>query len=205
MKEWIEKYFKKHGKWKKGTITVLIFVCLLFVFLFREARSETVVQAGASVVQGNFTQAPVLIIQERFADDKYALALGYIGSQTAEGHDVQEQLIVGAERLIRGNFDEWTWFNRVTLSVGAYWFSSETVVSSARLNARLGLTVDITPRFAVMISHFSNAGTGEKIPIATSGKRICAQDRTYCYTETNEVFQGPFNKGQDALLLQWRF
>lgn len=164
------------------------FSLLLLAFT---ADAETRFEIGANFASGEFTKSATFIVQERFG--KYGLSFGYIGSQTIEGcgnhprreaciFPSQEQFIVGAERIFN-------LFGQVNFRLGPYWFSGVNRISSARLNGRLALEYDFG-RMSVMLSHFSNGGTGDVIEIENP---------------PGTVHKGRFNMGLDGIFVTGKF
>lgn len=191
----------------KGSIWVLILLLLFFYWLSREAdAAETYIELGASIVSNEYSDSFTLILQERWAS-KYAVAVGYINSQTIDTCPnqpdrpdckwrLQEQLLVGAERIVTGNFDRWRWLNRISFSVGPYWFQNANRVSSCNFNVRLALDLRLTDRWSIKISHFSNAGSCKAITLVNPNDTRGPEPVPITFK---------FNVGQDALLITGRF
>lgn len=191
----------------KGSIWVLILLLLFFYWLSRKAdAAETYLELGPSIVSNQFSDSFTLILQERWAG-KYALALGYISEQTIDTcpelldrpdcrWTVQEQLLVGAERIVSGNFDRWRWLNRISFSVGPYWFQNANRISSCHLNVRLALDLRLTDRWSIKASHFSNAGSCKEMTLVNPNDTRFAKPIPITFR---------FNVGQDAILITGRF
>lgn len=191
----------------KGSIWVLITIALIFFFFSREAPgAEMYLELGPSIVSNEHSDSFTMILQQRWAS-KYAVSLGYISSQYIDTcntpnrpdckWDIQEQLLVGAERLVTGNFDgRWRWLNRVTFSIGPYWFQNANRISSCKFLVRLGGAVRITDSLSIKASHFSNAGSCPTITLLNPKDTRGPQPIP---------ITGKFNVGQDALLLTWLF
>jgi hypothetical protein len=170
---------------------------LLFLFaLLQPANAETRFEVGANFASGDFTKSGTLIVQERWG--KYGLSFGYVASQTVDGcgdhprqsaciFPVREQLIVGAERIFTlGNF---------AFRVGPYVFSTTNRISSAKLNGRVAAEYRLNDFLflkdpTVMISHFSNGGSGEVIKIENPA---------------GVIHKGRFNMGLDGIFITGRF
>jgi len=196
-------------------VWVLAFILLWFFFLSKEAKPETVIEFGPSILKNEHTESFTLIVQERWAG-KYAISIGYISSQhfNACGNhpttkscvwELQEQLLVGAERIVTGNFNT-AWLNRLSLSIGPYWIQNKNRVSSSNFLIRLGLDIRLWDRASIKISHFSNGGSGEEITIGNPNLMVPDPDDPRLIKRTIPVqHTGRFNVGQDALLFTWRF
>lgn len=196
---WVVGFITEKPQVVKGSVYVLIFLALVVVFLSYEAEAatgRTEMQIGATFVGNRNTRAPTLLIQETFAN-KYAVSIGYIGEQKLDTcgrpdcqWTVQEQIMVGVERVIYPDFNKWQWLNRLSPRIGPYWFQNANRVTSCRFNMRLALGIAITDSFGVVVSHFSNAGSCPAIDLDNGA---------------GATTDGRFNMGQDAILLQWRF
>jgi hypothetical protein len=157
-------------KYVSGSAFVIGVLLLLLIWLGSEARSETVFEIGPSFVSYENTEALTVVLQERFGEGKYAVGLGYVDDQKLDTcgrpdcqWNVGSQLFVGVERLVTPSFGNF--LDNVTIGVGAYWFQSKSRISTANLNVRLTVEVDITDRIFVVLSHFSNGGTGEVVKL----------------------------------------
>lgn len=191
----------------KGSIWIIILLLLFFLWLPKEVdAAETYIEFGPSIVSNEYSDSFTLILQERWAG-KYALALGYISPQTIDTCSelpdrpdcqwlLQDQLMVGAERIITGNFDRWIWLNRVSFSVGPYWFQNANRVSSCNFNVRLALDLRLTHRWSIKASHFSNAGSCKPITLVNPND-------TRGFAPIPITFK--FNVGQDAILITGKF
>jgi hypothetical protein len=172
----------------KGSIYVLAFIGLFSLALCHEAEAETRFELGTSNVSGEWSGGHVLMIQERITP-KYAIGFGHITEQNFNTcgrpgceWTVQEQLFLGIERLVP--------YKKFTLSIGPYYFQTKNRVSSTKFNARLALEYQINYRWAVKLSHFSNAGSGPVIKLRADDGTLLKQRN---------------NLGQDALLITYRF
>lgn len=191
---------KINTKWIKGSVAVILAVFLLLVWLWAEdAEAETVMEVGPAIVSDKFTHTITFILQERFKDGKYALAIGHIGEQDTRVGKIDRVTFVGAERIIKPNFGNF--LDKIHLSIGAYYFNDVNLISSSHLNLRLALDYQLTERLTLKLSHFSNGGSGEGLEV----NRPCycpkgAQCKPCPVPKRNQA-----NLGYDALLVTWRF
>lgn len=218
LKRWFkDKIWSEEGK-IIGAAFVFLFLILLVIWLSNETHAqETKMSVGTSVISGDFTGASIIILSERWSD-KFGASIGYIQGQTIErggkNFFIKEQLIVGVERIVTPSF-EYPLLNRVSLILGAYFFPNKTIVGSGNLNGRLALEIRLTDKWNVVISHWSNAGSGDVIAVPESQPRAveleCSTASVVlgalipCSYSNSPILTGPYNKGQDAVLLQRRF
>lgn len=202
-----------------GSLYVILAIVLILLFLSKEAKgAETYIEIGPSIISYQFSNSFTFILQERW-NNKYAVALGIISEQHFNTcpksldrpdcvWDIKQQLLVGAERIIQGNFETLTWLNRVSFSVGPYWFQRSTRISSCNFNIRLGLDVKLWNRASIKFSHFSHGGTCDDITLENPNDTRfldpeCLHHKL-CNTKPIPI-TGDYNLGQDALLFTWRF
>ncbi len=200
---------KIKGKYIAGSLYVIATLIFIFAFLFNEAEgAETWGEIGPSIISNQYSNSFTLILQERW-NNKYAISLGYISEQHFNTcpelanrpdciWDVRSQLMIGAERLIHGNFDsKWLqWMNRLTFSIGPYWFQNKNRITSCHFNIRLALDVRIADRISAKVGHFSHGGACGEITLVNPND-----------TRGPEPIPiiGDWNLGQDAILFTWRF
>ncbi len=211
---------KIKGKYIRGSLLHIATLIFIFAFLFNEAEgAETWGELGPSIISYEHSDSFTLLLQERW-NNKYAVALGYISEQhfntcpSLENRpdciwDVRSQLMIGAERLIQGNFDsEWLgWANRLTFSIGPYWFQNTNRVTSCHFNIRLTLAIELWEGAAIKAGHFSHGGTCKEITLENPNLMVPAPGSIPGRLAVGVPIQitGDWNLGQDALLFAWRF
>ncbi len=191
----------------RGSLYVILAIIVLFIFLGKEAKgAETWIEIGPSIISFEHSDSITIILQERW-NNKYAVALGIITEQNFNtcpncvdrpdhSWTVRQQLLVGVERIIHGNFETLTWLNRLSFSIGPYWFQRSTRISSCNFNVRLALDIRLWDRASIKASHFSHGGTCDVITLENpndtrpGGPLLITDD---------------YNLGQDAILFTWRF
>jgi hypothetical protein len=191
----------------RGSLYVLVSITLIFLWLSKEAEgAETYVEVGPTIVSYQHSGSITLILQERW-HDKYAVSLGIITAQEfntcpecvdrPDHHwNVGTQLLVGAERIIRGNFKRLTWLNRISMSIGPYWFQNKSRISSCNFNVRIGLEAELTDRLGIKASHFSHANSCSDLTLENPNDT--RPGGPHPITDN-------WNLGQDALLVTWQF
>lgn len=140
----------------KPVFIISAFLLLLLWGLNQEARAETSVELGGTMLSGQYGQGTALILSETWKD-KYSIGFGYITKQevtdrSGTTYSLRENVFVQGVRHI----DITEKFN---LGLGASYFNDTNRALGSQFAFSLLMRYDITDRWNINFRHYSNAGS----------------------------------------------
>ncbi len=144
----------------KAEVVIILVIFAIGFFTVRACEgAETMIEFGAGVLSGEYSDGQYLAIEERFSEGRYSVGFTLMGEQTCkcgEG-DVFVRTNIGIY-VMRNVF-----WKRLELGIGiAYWENT---------NRAIGTNLTIQPRIAIRLwknfdlrlwTHNSNSGASEK-------------------------------------------
>ncbi len=145
--------------WNNPTpASLVILVVIIAFFSIRSCEAaDTLLDVGATILSGEYSEAQYMIIEERFSDSRYSVGFGIFGNQvykTDFGNiPVNTNLTFFVMRNVR--------WKRLTMGLGPGYWSNTNRALGKHFTVRITIAVNVWKRLDVRLGHGSNAGSGE--------------------------------------------
>ncbi len=139
-----------------ASIFILVLIVLFFVMPTCES-AETTLEGGISILSNEYSDGQYLIIEERFADGRYGLALGIVGEQVCKCRE--GQINIDANLFVSAMiYSRW---KRFELGLGPSYWANKNRALGAHFNVRFSLGFRIWKRLYLKRGHASNGGSAD--------------------------------------------
>jgi len=140
---------------KPVKLVIGAFIIVVLIFFAYDGRAETAVEGGVPFISDNIKLETFnIMLSER--NERWRGGIGLIGDMTYKSRNVQNNMLVFGERIVRGP----GFLDNVILGIGLGYFNNTSHATSSHLNYGLSIEYSIpNTRFYGIFRHYSNAGT----------------------------------------------